>query len=288
MSDVVSATVEPVKKVAFMSRPYSHDERIKKEEEELEDLIKEQKGNQLADNTEEEEVALSAEEKTFKKRYSDLRRHQQKQAEDLKSEIDQLKSQLDSATKKEFKLPKTDDDIAAWAERYPDVAAIVETIAMKKAAERSAEIEVQVSALNSERLQVSKDRAETELYVMHPDFDDIRESDDFHEWAEEQPVWIQKALYENDDDAKSASRAIDLYKSDRGTPKTVANKEKDAARSVKTKGERSRPALRNEAGAFKESDVHKMTPQEYEKNSDAIMDSIRSGSFIYDMSGSAR
>ena len=260
MSDVVSATVEPVKKVAFMSRPYSHDERIKKEEEELEDLIKEQKGDTTEDSTE-DEVVLSAEEKTFKKRYSDLRRHQQKQAEDLKSEIDQLKSQL---------------------------AAIVETIAMKKASERSAEIEVQVSELNNERLQVSKDRAETELYTMHPDFDDIRESDDFHDWAEEQPVWIQKALYENDDDAKSASRAIDLYKSDKGKTKTAASKDKDAARSVKTKGERSRPALRNEAGSFKESDVDKMTPQEYEKNSEAIMDSIRSGSFIYDMSGSAR
>tara|TARA_R110000824_G_scaffold74601_2_gene189591 strand:+ start:341 stop:1204 length:864 start_codon:yes stop_codon:yes gene_type:complete len=287
MSDVVASTVEPVKKVAFMSRPYSHDERIKKEEEELEDLIKEQKGDTTEDSTE-DEVVLSAEEKTFKKRYSDLRRHQQKQAEDLKSEIDQLKSQLDSATKKEFKLPKTDDDIAAWAAQYPDVAAIVETIAMKKASERSAEIEVQVSELNNERLQVSKDRAETELYTMHPDFDDIRESDDFHDWAEEQPVWIQKALYENDDDAKSASRAIDLYKSDKGKTKTAASKDKDAARSVKTKGERSRPALRNEAGSFKESDVDKMTPQEYEKNSEAIMDSIRSGSFIYDMSGSAR
>ena len=36
------------------------------------------------------------------------------------------------------------------------------------------------------------------------------------------------------------------------------------------------------------SDVEKMTPQEYEKNSDAIMESIRGGSFIYDVSGSAR
>ena len=69
---------------------------------------------------------------------------------------------------------------------------------------------------------------------------------------------------------------------------TSKSKEKDAARAVKTRGERSRPADTNTAGAFKESDVEKMTPQEYEKNSDAIMESIRGGSFIYDVSGSAR
>jgi DNA repair exonuclease SbcCD ATPase subunit len=287
MSDAASSVVEPVKKVAFMSRPYSKEERIQKEEDELKELIKEQKtGNE---ETEDDTANLGAEEKTFKKRYSDLRRHQQKQAEDLRTEIDNLKSQLDSATKKEFKLPKTDDDIASWAEQYPDVAAIVETIAMKKASERSLEIEAQVSELNSERLQMSKERAENELYVFHPDFDSIRDSDSFHDWAEEQPTWIQKALYENDDDAKSAARAIDLYKADMGTSKkNTGNKEKDAARSVKTKGERNRPATTTEAGAFKESVVEKMTPQEYEKNSDAIMESIRGGSFIYDVSGSAR
>tara|TARA_R110002020_G_scaffold368877_1_gene580673 strand:- start:5101 stop:5970 length:870 start_codon:yes stop_codon:yes gene_type:complete len=289
MSDTAAAVIEPVKKVAFMSRPYSKEERIKKEEDELEELIKEQKADSDSDEEKEDTANLGAEEKTFKKRYSDLRRHQQKQAEDLRSEIDSLKNQLDSATKKEFKLPKTDEDIASWAEQYPDVAAIVETIAMKKASERSAEIEAQVSELNSERLQMSKERAENELYVFHPDFDSIRDSDDFHNWAEEQPTWIQKALYENDDDAKAAARAIDLYKADIGSnKKNTASKEKDAARSVKTKGQRNRPVTANEAGSFKESVVEKMTPQEYEKNVEDIMESIRSGSFIYDISGSAR
>ena len=31
-----------------------------------------------------------------------------------------------------MKLPKSDEDIEDWAKDYPDVAAIVETIAMKK------------------------------------------------------------------------------------------------------------------------------------------------------------
>ena len=39
---------------------------------------------------------------------------------------------------------------------------------------------------------------------LHPDFDEIRDGDEFHEWAEDQPKWVQDALYENDD-AKSAA-----------------------------------------------------------------------------------
>ena len=31
-----------------------------------------------------------------------------------------------------MKLPKSDEDLEDWAKDYPDVAAIVETIAMKK------------------------------------------------------------------------------------------------------------------------------------------------------------
>ena len=73
----------------------------------------------------------------------------------------------------------------------------------------------------------TKEKAEVELLKLHPDFVDIREDDDFHNWAEEQPQWVQKALYENDNDAMSAARAIDLYKADRNIGKKKTNS-KDA------------------------------------------------------------
>jgi hypothetical protein len=40
--------------------------------------------------------------------------------------------------------------------------------------------------------------------------------------------------------------------------------------------------------AIRESDVQKMSAVEYERNSDEIMEAIRTGNFIYDLSGSAR
>ena len=284
MSDVTQVEVEP-QKTAFISRPYSREEKLKQEEEELQELVEEQKQDASSEETENEPT--NAEERTFKKRYSDLRRHQQKQTDELKAEINTLKLQLEQSTKKQIKLPKSDEDIETWARDYPDVAGIVETIAIKKAAEQQASLEEKVKALNDMQQSVTKQRAETELLQLHPDFDDIRNDDDFHTWAEEQPTWIQNALYENDDDAHSAARAIDLYKADRNiTAKKSSSK--DAARSVSTKGKRSKPASDDSGNSYKESDVQRMSAKEYEKHSDDIMEAIRNGKFIYDVSGSAR
>ena len=280
--------MKPQEKKAFVTKPYSREEKIKKDEEELEQLIKEQKGEVEETKPEEPEPA-SAEEKTFKKRYSDLRRHQQKQAEEFKVEIDKLKAQLSEATRKEIKLPKSDDDIEKWAADYPDVAAIIETIALKKAREQSQQLEDQVKVINEMQLSATKEKAEVELMKLHPDFGEIRDSDDFHEWADEQPKWVQEALYENDNDARSAARAIDLYKSDRNIGKEKKSKnDKSVAEAVNTKNTRTKPQENEASSYLKESEVQRMSAQEYEKKSDEIMEAIRSGNFVYDLSGSAR
>ena len=289
---IMAEEMKSPKKVAFANRKYTNEEKRKIEEEELEELIKKQSGEVEEENNEveeEENEPTNAEEKTFKKRYSDLRRHQQKQAEEFKAELAELKSQLSAATKKEMKLPKSDDDIEEWAKEYPDVAAIVETIAMKKAKEQSDELETRIKAIDELQYSATKEKAEAALMQMHPDFDEIRDSDDFHEWAEEQPKWVQDALYENDNDARSAARAIDLYKADKGISKKSKSKnDKGAAEAVETKNKRSKPQSDETSTYLKESQVQKMSAQEYEKNADDIMDAIRSGKFIYEISGSAR
>jgi len=290
MNDTILAEeMQTPKKAAFVDKPYSQEERRKRDEEELEQLLKEQAGEGEEATEEVEAEPTNAEEKTFKKRYSDLRRHQQKQAEEFKTELAALKTQLESATKKEMKLPKSDEDIEQWASDYPDVAAIVETIAMKKAKEQSSALEDRLKVIDEMQTSATKEKAEAALMQLHPDFDVIRDSDDFHEWADEQPKWVQDALYENDNDARSAARAIDLYKADRGISKETKSKSsKDAAKAVGTKNSRSKPQSDEAVTYLKESQVQKMSPQEYEKNSDEIMEAIRSGKFIYDVSGSAR
>ena len=274
-------------KVAFATRKYANDDKRKKEEEELEQLIAENKGEVL-DNDSDEVEPEGGEEKTFKKRYGDLRRHSQETKQSLEKEVNALRKQLDQSTKQEIKLPKSDDDIDAWAARYPDVAAIVETIAIKKAREQSKDLEERVKEIDAMRESASKEKAEVELLKIHPDFSEIRDSDDFHNWATEQPKWVQDALYENDNDARSAARAIDLYKIDNNISTKKSSNNKDAARSVNSKQTRNSPSTDKTSGSYKESQVAKMTAQEYEKNADTIMEAIRSGRFDYDVSGNAR
>ena len=277
----------PKKVMALASRKYSRDDKIKKDEEELEQLLAEQKGEVKEEAEEQEPEPTSAEEKTFKKRYGDLRRHAQQKEADLQSQIDQLRTQLDESTKKQIKLPKRDEDIEAWAKEYPDVAGIVETIAIKKSREQSKALEDKLKQIDEMQVSATKERAEVELLKLHPDFVDIREDDDFHNWAEEQPKWVQQALYENDNDAKSAARAIDLYKSDRNIGKKKSTS-KDAAFATNTKSSRTKPQTNDESSYLKESQVQKMSSQEYEKRADEVMEAIRTGKFVYDVSGSAR
>ena len=272
-------------KSAFINKKYSNEDKRKKEEEELEQLMAEQKG----EVQQEEPEPQSAEEKSFKKRYGDLRRHQQEKEKELSAKIEALQAQLSEATKKEINLPKSDEDIEAWASKYPDVAAIVETIAIKKAKEQAAVLEERVKAVDEMQLTASREKAEAELLRYHPDFEDIRETDDFHNWVNEQPKSIQDALYENASDARTAARAIDLYKADRNmTTKKPKNTDKDAARSVNARNSRSKPDTSNGSRAILESEVQKMSAQEYEKMSDDIMEAIRTGNFVYDLSGNAR
>jgi hypothetical protein len=284
---VVDATP---KKKAFMDKRSTHEDRIKKDEEELKQLMEEAKGETESveeKKTENEEEPKNAEERTFKKRYGDLRRHSQEKEKEFQQQLDALKGQLEKATKKEIKLPKSEEELEVWAKDYPDVAQIIETIAIKKAREQSSQLEERIKKIDEMSAEAQKDKAEAELMNIHPDFADIRNSDEFHEWADEQPKWVQDALYENDNDAKSAARAIDLYKADKNISKSTKTND-SAAKAVNTKGSKTAPSTSENSKRILESDVQKMSAEQYEKKADVIMEAIRSGNFIYDLSGSAR
>jgi len=286
----MATKVEQVKVASGFAKRNANKKRIEEEEAELEALMK---GDQENEQTEEEvddgPEPTSAEEKTFKKRYGDLRRHSQKKENELQEQINELRTQLEASTKKEIKYPKSEDELSEWMEKYPDVAKIVETIAMKKAHEQTSEYESKFKQIDELKVEARREKAEAELMRIHPDFEEIRETDDFHNWVEDQPKWIQDALYDNESDSKSAARAIDLYKADMGiTAKAKSSKSKDAAKAVGTRSERSAPESDETKSFIKESDVNRMTAEQYESKQEEIAEAIRTGKFIYDLSGSAR
>lgn len=226
-----------------------------------------------------------AEEASFKKRYGDLRRHMQQQLQAKEEEIRKAKEQLDQATRKQLKFPKSEAEVAEWISKYPDVAAIIDTIAQKRSLEALKLGEEKMQDLREMKRQLTREKAEAELMRLHPDFGEIRQDKAFHDWAAIQPKWIQDALYENETDAVAAARAIDLYKADtKKKPGRPSNK--DAAQSV-GRSTSAVPAGQTK-GKFSESQVSKMSAREYEANEAAIMESVRNGTFVYDLTGAAR
>ena len=232
-----------------------------------------------------EDDDLGVEEKNFKKRYGDLRRHSQKKEEEFNAKIAALEAQVNKAAKQELVLPKTDEELEAFTKEHPDIASIIETIAEKKSKASATALEERMAEFEELRINAQKEKAEAELVKIHPDFIEIRQDDTFHTWAEAQPKWVQDALYENMDDAKSVARVIDLYKIDKGitNKKRASPSEKAAASSVKTKSAAA-PEPDEAANMIRESEVAAMSIKEYEKRQEEILDAQRNGRFIYDMS----
>lgn len=274
------------KAVVAFGRRNASEERIRQAEEEIEQLKNPQKVE--APKEEDDEEPTSAEEKSFKKRYGDLRRYSQKQLDEMQKKVDELTSQLNSATKQQMRLPKTQEEIDEWAKQYPDVYKLVKTIAIQQAKEQTTGIEERLKKIDEMERNAAREKAEAELMRLHPDFDDIRDQDEFHEWVEDQPAWVQQALYENDNDARAAARAIDLYKADKGIKTKKTSGDREAASAISTRRTRSTPNGDGTEGLIYESQVAKMSMPEYEKNAQAISDAIKAGKFVYDMSGAAR
>ena len=310
---------EPQETKPIQTTSASHqrnDARVKRDQEELEALLKQARGE--TDETEEaveakpsskdpvepkvqtessseqkeepegeaqeDDAELSAEEKTFKQRYSDIRRHMQDKEKDFTAKLERLEKQLDLATKNELVLPKSDEELDAWVRKYPDVAGIVEAIAAKEADKKSSNLDARLAEIEELRSTAKREKAEAELLGMHSDFVSIRDDDAFHTWAGDQPKWVQDALYENVDDAKSVSRVIDLYKADMGITKSKTNtSDKGAASSVKSKRSAA-PEPDDSSSYLRESQIAKMSIKEYEKRQEEIMDAQRNGKFIYDLS----
>lgn len=254
---------------------YLVERSVKKLEEEIENL---EKDNGVIDEEKEEKVEEVQEkpkgpEETWQKRYSDLRSYSQKEINSLKAKIEQLEKRAPAQT-----LPVTPEEAEDWAKNNPKSAAIIRSLAAK-------EVNVTPVATDLEELRkdVARTREEAAIRKAIPDFDDIVNDDDFHEWAENQPETIQKIIYESNkaSDTIWAINAYKTFKSKNADPK------KEAAKSV-NKSKASEPKGDLTKGRFSESMVAKMSPEEFEKNEAAIMQSQKEGTFVYDRSGGAR
>ena len=267
--------------------------RAEKEEKEIEELMESRQEDTEVEVTavaeapkeaaSDEDKDLTREEKTYKKRYDDLRRHQNKLVEQVKT----LEAKVNDPAS--FAAPTTEEELEAWKEKYPDVANIVSTLAKKEAQAMYNAADERLSRLDEIAEQADRAKAEAEIRAIHSDFDELKDSDSFHDWVDVQPKWVKDALYVNSDDPASVARVIDLYKADNNiVNKTKKASAKKAATAIVTKKGRTSVDVDEASNILRESDVNKMSAEEFEKRSDNIMEAVRSGRFVYDLTGAAR
>ena len=218
----------------------------------------------------------------YKKRYDDLKRHYDSKLNEFKSREQEL---LEEVTKNrtEYKAPKTEEELEQFAKEYPDVYEVVETVAHLQSESKSKVLEERLQKLQEREEEVIRIEAEKRLNDRHPDFDDIRNSDDFHKWAKEQPKSIQDWIYKNTDDADLASRALDLFKKDMGMdiPKTTKSNskqtKKSAADMVSTKTTTVEP---KQEKIWSESEIAAMSMDEFDKYEDEISEAMQQGRIV--------
>ena len=214
----------------------------------------------------------------YKKRYDDLKKHYDSKLNEFKVREQEL---IEEATKNrtEYIAPKSPEELEEFKRNYPDVYEVVETVSHIQAEEKSKDLKQKLERLQEREKELIRKDAEKRLMDRHPDFEDIRNSDDFHAWAKEQPDSIQKWIYSNADDADLASRALDLFKRDIGMDvpketKSSSRTRKSAADMVSTKTTSVEP---KQAKIWSEREIAAMSMDEFDKYEKEISEAMQDG-----------
>jgi len=214
----------------------------------------------------------------YKKRYDDLKKHYDSKLNEFKSREQELIVEA-TQNRTDYKAPKSPEELEEFKNNYPDVYEVVETVAHMQSETKAKVLEERLSKLQERENQLVRQDAEKTLMERHPDFEDIRNSEDFHEWAKEQHSSIQAWVYENNDDASLASRALDLFKKDLGIESKAKSSSKkpnrrSAADMVSTKTTSVEP---NQQRVWSLKEIEAMSVQEFDKYETEISDAMQNG-----------
>lgn len=230
---------------------------------------------------------LSPEEKVYKQRYDSLKAHYDKTIPELRREITQLREQVGKASLQNTSLPKTAEELAQWATKYPDLYGMIVTLVRSENQQREEQLASRVQAVEAESLDAKRKIAEANLLKLHPDLHELIASEDFHKWVSLQPEELRDGVYNNATNYVLAARIIDLYKADKARRDSAPKQQKpqpnlkDAARSV-TKAPVVADVEASQGKQWKMSEIRKLTPKQFTDAVEAEIDLARKEGRIID------
>ena len=215
----------------------------------------------------------------YKKRYDDLKTHYDSRLNEFKVREQEL-IQKAVSNRPEYKAPKSAEELEKFKNEYPDVYEVVESVAYMQSENQVAELQTRLDAMQGREIEILKREAEKDLLEKHPDFDEIRNSDEFQEWANLQPESIKDWIFNNPSDATLASRALDLFKKDIGLEQPKSNSKQtkqSAADMISTKTTSVEP---NQQRVWSEREIAAMSVVEFDKYESEISDAMQEGRII--------
>ena len=241
------------------------------------------------ETAQEEEVTQEAQpykKVDYKKRYDDLKKHYDTKVNSFKQKEEELHAQL-RANRPKYKAPKSKEELQEFKKNYPDVYDVVESVAHTQTSKELDDLKEELKVLQDKNQEISIKEAELTLEKLHPDFSEIRESDEFHEWADRQPEEIKGWIYSNGSNATLAARAIDLFKQDVGKFKS-SNTKRNVSGDLVPASEMIQVKNSKEIGygskkIWTRSQIAAMSQSEFDKNEKSITEAMSEGRVINDM-----
>ena len=212
----------------------------------------------------------------YKKRYDDLKRHYDEKL----SEFKQREQELLATARPQYQAPKTQEDIEKFKEDYPDLYDTVETVAHLRSSEQVEQIEAQLSAIQEREARIIQREAEADILAKHPDFPELRNSDEFHAWAETQPEQIQHWIYKNPDNAQLASKAIDLFKLENGYKTQTKSQSKPKGSAADMVSTKTTAIDAKQPKIWTEGEIAAMSLDKFDKYENEIREAISEGRVV--------
>jgi hypothetical protein len=215
----------------------------------------------------------------YKKRYDDLKAHYDSRLNEFKAREQELIQEA-VANRPEYKAPKSAEELEEFKKEYPDVYEVVESVAHMQSENQVAELQTRLDAMQNRETEILKREAEKDLREKHPDFDEIRNSDEFQDWANLQPEAIKDWIFNNPNDATLASRALDLFKKDIGLEQPTSNSKQTLQSAADMISTKTTSVDTNQQRVWSEREIAAMSVSEFDKFEEEISNAMQEGRII--------
>ncbi len=217
----------------------------------------------------------------YKKRYDDLKRHYDDRVSEFKQREQELLA-VAKTTASEYQTPKTPEELEKFKQEYPDLYDTVETVAHLRSAEQVNQLQDQLQSMQQREVDILRREAEAALMARHPDFEDIRGADEFHEWAKSQPEAIQEWIYNNSSNVELASKAIDLFKMEHGLQAQIKSQPKIQGSAADIVSTKTTTIDTKQPKIWTEREIAAMSLDQFDKYEDEIQQAITEGRVVKD------